>query len=93
MRKRSGTAQSVSRAPPVNAPPLEVGASATINLWVHTSGESNSVYFNHACWPGVAEGDMVSVTGNGPKPFFFIVGKPDPGAKPVRIQSLWDALC
>ena len=72
-RRRSNTAQSVLRNLPIS--PLKVGDSKVLNAWVH---ESANVIFNQAWWPGVAEGDMLCVTGNNSDSssgFLFIAAK------------------
>jgi hypothetical protein len=70
------------------ATPLKIGDSKVLNCWVHDNRESSTVMFNHSWWPGIAEGDMLSVAGpsgygNSPEPkFFFIVPKDDGNMKP-----------
>ncbi|KAF5373881.1 hypothetical protein D9758_000636 [Tetrapyrgos nigripes] len=84
-RKRSNTSQSILRPLPIPAAaPLLVGDSKVLNIWVHDvkDSESSTVKFNHSWWPGVAEGDMLSVSA-GPEhdAFLFMVSKDDGGLK------------
>ncbi|KAK0205670.1 hypothetical protein IW262DRAFT_1450941 [Armillaria fumosa] len=84
-RRRSNTAQSILRPlpPPVLCPPLEIGDTVVLNSWVHDPKDNQNVAFNHARWPGVTEGEMISVTANGGnESFFFIVPKDDGSNKP-----------
>ncbi|PBK93214.1 hypothetical protein ARMGADRAFT_1165448 [Armillaria gallica] len=84
-RRRSNTAQSILRPlpPPVPCPPLEIGDTVVLNSWVHDPKDNQHVAFNHARWPGVTEGEMISVTANGGnESFFFIVPKDDGSNKP-----------
>ncbi|KAK0463544.1 uncharacterized protein EV420DRAFT_1728362 [Desarmillaria tabescens] len=84
-RRRSNTAQSILRSvpPPVPCPPLEIGDTVVLNSWVHDPRDNQNVTFNHARWPGVTEGEMISVTANGGnESFFFIVPKDDGSNKP-----------
>ncbi|KAG7448312.1 uncharacterized protein BT62DRAFT_1059883 [Guyanagaster necrorhizus] len=84
-RRRSNTAQSLLRPvpPPVPCPPLEIGDTVVLNSWVHDPKDNQNVTFNHARWPGITEGEMISVTANGMnESFFFIVPKDDGSNKP-----------
>jgi hypothetical protein len=83
-------------------PPLQYGDSKVLNAWVHDPKESVDVIFNQAWWPGVAEDDMISVTGGGveedkPSYFLFIVTKDDGRGKlhqlQVRLRFRYGALC
>ncbi|KAI9446570.1 hypothetical protein H4582DRAFT_2069885 [Lactarius indigo] len=60
-RRRSNTAHSAFKN---HFPqPLELGASKVLTAWVHGAGDSSSnVILNHAHLPGVAAGDLLSVT-------------------------------
>jgi DEP domain-containing protein 5 len=84
-RRRSNTATSMMRSP-APAGPLKVGDSKVFNSWVHDPKDSQSVIFNQLWWPGVAEGDMLRVTGSGAdgdgSGFLFIVPKDEGCAKP-----------
>jgi hypothetical protein len=64
--------------------PLKVGDSKVFNSWVHDPKESQLVIFNQAWWPGVAEGDMLRVSGSGvdDSGFLFIVPKDEGCTKP-----------
>ncbi|KAH7914031.1 hypothetical protein BJ138DRAFT_1123902 [Hygrophoropsis aurantiaca] len=84
-RRRSNTAQSVLRNPPLQ--PLKPGDSKVLNPWVHDMKESQSVIFNHSWWPGVAEGDLLHVaatnsddTSSG---YLFTVPKDEGCSKPA----------
>ncbi|KAJ7600695.1 hypothetical protein C8J56DRAFT_910997 [Mycena floridula] len=82
-RRRSNTAHSILRPPALPSPPVQVGESKIFNSWVHDDiKESPNVIFNHSWWPGIAEGDMLSVTGTNSDAFFFIAPKDDGCAKP-----------
>ncbi|THU87258.1 hypothetical protein K435DRAFT_821688 [Dendrothele bispora CBS 962.96] len=84
-RRRSNTSQSILR--PLltpTAPPLVVGDSKVLNSWVHDVKESTSVIFNHSWWPGVVEGDILSVSaGSDHDSFLFVVPKDDGVPKPI----------
>ncbi|KAF8230989.1 hypothetical protein L208DRAFT_1378316 [Tricholoma matsutake] len=41
-----------------------VGDSKVLNSWVHDTKESTSVIFNQSWWPGISEGDLLSVRGS-----------------------------
>ncbi|KAJ3568302.1 hypothetical protein NP233_g5802 [Leucocoprinus birnbaumii] len=91
-RRRSNTAQSVLRALPTPLPtPLKVGDSRTLNLWVHEAKDAPGVLFNHASWPGVAEGDLIRVnkigTESSDETFLFLVPKEDPNPR-AQLQRL-----
>ncbi|KAF7314328.1 DEP domain-containing protein [Mycena kentingensis (nom. inval.)] len=76
-RRRSNTAQSLLR--PMPAVPLKVGDFQVLNAWVHDLSTSTAVGFVHAFFPGVREGDMLSVVGlNGGEPFVFVVQRDEP---------------
>lgn len=63
-RRRSNTAQSAFKNHFLQ-PPLELGASKVLTAWVHGAGDpsaSSNVILNHAHLPGVAAGDLLSVT-------------------------------
>lgn len=81
-RQRSNTATSLLR-PSIT---LQIGDTKTLNLWVHDAKENQGVVFNHGCWPGVGEGDMIRVTKTGEDPettgFLFIVPRDGGSAKP-----------
>ncbi|EGN95758.1 hypothetical protein SERLA73DRAFT_162510 [Serpula lacrymans var. lacrymans S7.3] len=89
-RRRSNTAQSILRQLP--PPPLELGDSKVLNLWVHDIKESPTVILNQSWWPGVAEGDMLHVktTNSGDKSsgFLFSVPKDEGCSKPTLQISL-----
>ncbi|KAJ7685756.1 hypothetical protein DFH06DRAFT_1159278 [Mycena polygramma] len=81
-RRRSNTAQSILRPmpPPV---PLAFGDSLVLNSWVHDLKESTNVIFNQSWWPGVCEGDMLSVSSySGAEAFVFTVPRDDGCLKP-----------
>ncbi|KAJ7481036.1 hypothetical protein B0H11DRAFT_1230530 [Mycena galericulata] len=81
-RRRSNTAQSMLRPMPA-APPLQVGDYQVLNSWVHDLRESTNVIFNQSWWPGVCEGDMLSVASySGAEAFVFIVPRDEGCAKP-----------
>ncbi|KAJ7766620.1 hypothetical protein B0H16DRAFT_1309369 [Mycena metata] len=81
-RRRSNTAQSMLR--PMPAPvPLKFGDSQVLNSWVHDLKESTTVIFNQSWWPGVCEGDMLSVSSyGGAEGFVFIVPRDEGCPKP-----------
>ncbi|KAJ7154183.1 hypothetical protein C8R46DRAFT_1297935 [Mycena filopes] len=81
-RRRSNTAQSMLR--PMPAPtPLKIGDFQVLNSWVHDLKESTTVIFNQSWWPGVCEGDMLSVSSySGAEAFVFIVPRDEGCAKP-----------
>ncbi|KAG5644049.1 hypothetical protein DXG03_009201 [Asterophora parasitica] len=87
-RRRSNTAQSILR--PTPAVPLKYGDFKLFNSWVHDTKddakETHSVIFNQSWWPGVLEGDLLSVKGsNSHDPefaFLFAVPKDDGCSKP-----------
>ncbi|ESK89207.1 vacuolar membrane-associated protein iml1 [Moniliophthora roreri MCA 2997] len=78
-RRRSNTAQSLLR--PIPVVPLVYGDSTVLNSWVHDPKESPNVIFNHGYWPGVSEGDMLSVSA-GARAFILMVPKDDGCSKP-----------
>jgi hypothetical protein len=86
-RRRSNTAQSLLRPMPAAAP-LKIGDFQVFNSWVHDLKESTTVIFNHAWWPGVCEGDMLSVSSySGAEAFVFIVTR-DEGCPKPQLQVL-----
>ncbi|KAJ7497489.1 hypothetical protein FB451DRAFT_234487 [Mycena latifolia] len=81
-RRRSNTAQSLLRPMPA-ASPLKIGDFQVLNSWVHDLKESTTVIFNQAWWPGVCEGDMLSVASfGGAEAFVFIVPRDEGCSKP-----------
>ncbi|KAJ7286515.1 hypothetical protein C8J57DRAFT_665587 [Mycena rebaudengoi] len=81
-RRRSNTAQSMLRPMPPPTP-LQFGDSQVLNSWVHDLKESTTVIFNQAWWPGVCEGDMLSVASHeGAGAFVFIVPRDEGCPKP-----------
>ena len=68
--------------------PLDYGASTVLNSWVHDVKESPNVTLNHAYWPGVREGDMLSVSAGEGRAFLFVVPKDDGVSKPQLQASL-----
>ncbi|KAJ7633176.1 hypothetical protein FB45DRAFT_1058142 [Roridomyces roridus] len=84
-RRRSNTAQSMFRPMP-EVVPLQVGDLKVFNSWVHDLKESTNVIFNHSWWPGVCEGEMMSVASlNGGDAFVFIVPR-DEGCVKAQLQ-------
>ncbi|KIK63627.1 hypothetical protein GYMLUDRAFT_196378 [Collybiopsis luxurians FD-317 M1] len=84
-RRRSNTAQSILRPPPLPIVPLKSGDSTILNTWVHDAKESASVTLNYIYWPGVAEGDLLSVSAGietSAEAFIFLVPADDPNLKP-----------
>ncbi|KAJ3761129.1 hypothetical protein EV360DRAFT_93195 [Lentinula raphanica] len=84
-RRRSNTAQSIRRPPPLPTIPLKVGDSTPLNAWVHDTRDSPSVILNPIYWPGVAEGDLLSVVASretAAEAFIFVVPKDDSTLKP-----------
>ncbi|KII88192.1 hypothetical protein PLICRDRAFT_41333 [Plicaturopsis crispa FD-325 SS-3] len=83
-RRRSNTAQSILRNPPV--PPLQIGDVKGFNSWVHDAKDPPTVIFNQSWWPGVAEGDMLQITGGNSEDtssgFLFVVPKDEGCPKP-----------
>lgn len=70
------------------AAPLKVGDFQVLNSWVHDPKESTNVIFNHSFWPGVCEGDMLSVMSySGAEAFVFIVPR-DEGCSKPQLQVL-----
>ena len=62
-RRRSNTAQSVFRNPPVVTPtPLRFGDSKLLTAWVHDPKESPAITINPIWWPGMVEGDLLHVS-------------------------------
>ncbi|PCH37632.1 hypothetical protein WOLCODRAFT_113862 [Wolfiporia cocos MD-104 SS10] len=84
-RRRSNTAQSVYKAQPLSSTPVRVGDSKSLVTWVHDPKESPNVKLNYAWWPGVAEGDVIRLSGSSDQTsgFLFCVQK-DEG--PVKYQ-------
>ncbi|KAJ3889305.1 hypothetical protein GG344DRAFT_89506 [Lentinula edodes] len=86
-RRRSNTAQSILRPPPLPTLPLKYGDFTILNAWVHDSDtkESPAVILNSMYWPGVAEGDLLSVSAGIETlagAFIFVVSKEDSSLKP-----------
>ncbi|KAJ3997507.1 hypothetical protein F5050DRAFT_1394215 [Lentinula boryana] len=84
-RRRSNTAQSIRRPPPLPTMLLKVGDSTPLNAWVHDTRESPPVILNPIYWPGVAEGDLLSVSASresSAEAFIFVVPKDDSSLKP-----------
>ncbi|KAJ4488454.1 hypothetical protein J3R30DRAFT_940415 [Lentinula aciculospora] len=84
-RRRSNTAQSILRPPPLPTIPLKFGDSTILNAWVHDTKESSAVILNPNYWYGVAEGDLLSVSAgveNSAEAFIFVVPKDDTNLKP-----------
>ncbi|KZT26603.1 hypothetical protein NEOLEDRAFT_1062935 [Neolentinus lepideus HHB14362 ss-1] len=81
-RRRSNTATSLFKGP---VTPLKVGDKKTFTIWVHDPKDSPNVLFNHSLWPGIAEGDMLSVRSPGAEDsagFFFVASKEEGNVKP-----------
>lgn len=63
-RRRSNTAQSILRNLPVPlSQPLKLGDAKVLNSWVHDQKDSSTAILNQTWLPGVAEGDMLQVSG------------------------------
>lgn len=80
-RRRSNTAQSLYRVPPLlTTAPLKYGDAKTLTIWVHDPAQPPGldVVLNHAHWPGVAEGDMLADETSG---FLFSVQKDEASAR------------
>ncbi|KAF8230229.1 hypothetical protein L208DRAFT_1378581 [Tricholoma matsutake] len=61
-----------------------VGDSKVLNSWVHDTKESTSMIFNQSWWPGISEGDLLSVRGSNSEyldVFLFTVPRDDGCAK------------
>jgi hypothetical protein len=94
-RRRSNTAQSAFKNH-FPQPPLELGASKVLTAWVHGAGDSststNVILLNHAHIPGVAAGDLLSVTLpqlHDKSRFLFLAPSEDPSVRPqlqVRVR-------
>lgn len=70
------------------ASPLKFGDFQVLNSWVHDLKESTNVIFNQSWWPGVCEGDMLSVASySGAEAFVCIVPRDEGCAKP-QLQVL-----
>ncbi len=73
--------------------PLEVGASNVLTAWVHGAGDySNNVILNHTHLPGVAAGDLLSVTLpqlHDKSRFLFLVPSEDPSTRPQLQVRVW----
>ena len=95
-RRRSNTNQSAYKNPHPPPPPLEVGASKVLTVWVHSTstGEPSSVIFNHSYLPGVAPGDLLSVTTTqlyDKSGFLFVVPNEDPSIRaPLQVGVILD---
>ncbi|KAF8646946.1 hypothetical protein AX16_007038 [Volvariella volvacea WC 439] len=84
-RRRSNTTQSILRGPPQPpAPALRIGDHKTLHAWVHDPKDTPNVIINPSWWPGVSDGDMISVSGqgDGSSSFLFIVHKYEGPARP-----------
>ena len=79
-RRRSNTAQSVLRPIP-DSPPLNVGDSKPLTLWIHDPKDSATTILNELWWPGVAVGDLLSVAASG-QAFLFTVSRNETVPKP-----------
>ncbi|KAG7093064.1 hypothetical protein E1B28_009356 [Marasmius oreades] len=79
-RRRSNTTQSMFRSTP-NVP-LVYGDNTVLNSWVHDVKDSPNVILNHAYWPGVREGDILSISAGEGRAFLFIVPKDEGCPKP-----------
>ncbi|KAH9180434.1 hypothetical protein EDB89DRAFT_2110549 [Lactarius sanguifluus] len=90
-RRRSNTAQSAFKNH-FPQQPLELGASKVLTAWVHGAGDSSSnVILNHAHLPGVAAGDLLSVTLpqlHDKSRFLFLAPTEDPSVRPQLQISL-----
>ncbi|KAI0075621.1 hypothetical protein K474DRAFT_1664070 [Panus rudis PR-1116 ss-1] len=60
-RRRSNTAQSIFKNPPVSQP-LKYGDTKVLTAWVHDPKDSPNITLNQSWWPGVAEGDLLRLT-------------------------------
>ncbi|KAI0323996.1 hypothetical protein GY45DRAFT_485434 [Cubamyces sp. BRFM 1775] len=92
-RRRSNTVQSIFGGYPmsatlpavpvlVQAPPLKIGDSQNLTVWVNDG--PGGVKLNHKHWPGVAEGDLVCIASSLPEHapgFLFVVPPEDPFLK------------
>ncbi|KAG2037378.1 hypothetical protein BDR03DRAFT_920145 [Suillus americanus] len=93
VRRRSNTAQSVLRNLPGPPPqPLKLGDVKVLNSWVHDQKESSTAILNQTWLPGVAEGDMLQVSGcntaNATAGYLFMVPKDEGCPKPALQISL-----
>jgi hypothetical protein len=67
--------------------PLRVGDCKILSSRVHDAKDTPAVIFNHACWPGVVEGDLLRATltsGDEEQPnsgFLFVLPKDEGSAK------------
>ncbi|KAI9466089.1 hypothetical protein BJY52DRAFT_321839 [Lactarius psammicola] len=90
-RRRSNTALSAFKGH-FPQQPLELGASKVLTAWVHGAGDSSSnVILNHAHLPGVAAGDLLSVTLpqlHDKSRFLFLAPSEDPSIRPQLQISL-----
>ncbi|KAI8982913.1 hypothetical protein BD414DRAFT_579183 [Trametes punicea] len=98
-RKRSNTVQSVfggyssqaapspSAPAPPPAPPLKVGDSRTLTVWVN-DGPGGTVKLNHRHWPGVTEGDLICIASPLPDrtPGFLFVVPPEDSSLKHQLQ-------
>ena len=97
-RRRSNTAQSVYKNSPVSALPLKMGDTVTLIAWVHNPQDSPNVMFNRTYWPGVMEGDLLSISAgstDSASGFLFIVPRDEGPLKhqlQVRIIQELDAI-
>jgi hypothetical protein len=85
-RRRSNTTLSGFKNTLPPPPPLEVGASKVLIVWVDSAGDPNStsVILNHSYLPGVAPGDLLRVTTthlHDKSGFLFLVPHEDPNIR------------
>lgn len=90
-RRRSNTTLSAFKNTHPPPPPLEVGASKVLIVWVHSTGDPSSVnvILNHSYLPGVAPGDLLRVTTtqlHEKSGFLFVVPNEDPNIRaPLQV--------
>ena len=87
-RRRSNTTLSGFKNTLPPPPPLEVGASKVLIVWVDSAGDPSStvtsVILNHSYLPGVAPGDLLRVTTtqlHDKSGFLFLVPQEDPNIR------------
>lgn len=90
-RRRSNTAQSILRNLPVPlSQPLKLGDVKVLNSWVHDQKESSTAILNQTWLPGVAEGDMLQVsgcnTGNAASTGYLFMVPKDEGCPKTALQ-------